>query len=37
MTTMVVEHQDRATRFGFRFLQTLLEYSGRGCEVGSPC
>ena len=25
MSTIVVEHTDRATRFGFRYLETLLE------------
>lgn len=33
ITTIVVEHKDRATRFGFRYLETLLELSGRGFEV----
>ncbi len=35
ITTIVVEHKDRATRFGFRYLETLLELSGRGFEVGN--
>lgn len=30
---IVVEHQDRATRFGFRYLETLLEQQGRRIEV----
>jgi predicted site-specific integrase-resolvase len=30
---MVVEHQDRATRLGFRSLDTLLEQLGRRVEV----
>ena len=33
ITTIVVEHTDRVTRFGFRYLETLLELSGRGFEV----
>jgi len=33
ITTIVVEHQDRATRFGFRYLQTLLGLAGRRIEV----
>jgi putative resolvase len=31
--TIVVEHQDRATRFGFRYLDTLLKGQGRTLEV----
>ena len=31
--TMVVEHTDRATRFGFRSLDTLLKGQGRTLEV----
>jgi putative resolvase len=30
---IVVEHKDRATRFGFRYLETLLEQQGRHMEV----
>ena len=30
---IVVEHQDRLTRFGFRYLETLLELQGRTIEV----
>jgi predicted site-specific integrase-resolvase len=30
---IVVEHKDRATRFGFRYLETLLERQGRRIEV----
>ena len=30
---IVVEHQDRATRFGFRYLDTLLRSQGRSIEV----
>ncbi len=33
VTRMVVEHQDRATRFGFRYLETLLAQQGRRIEV----
>ena len=33
MTTIVVEHKDRATRFGFRYLETLLRSQGRTFEV----
>jgi predicted site-specific integrase-resolvase len=33
ISTIVVEHKDRATRFGFRYLETLLELLGRGLEV----
>lgn len=32
-TRIVVEHQDRLTRFGFRYLETLLELQGRTIEV----
>lgn len=30
---IVVEHKDRATRFGFRYLETLLRSQGRAIEV----
>jgi predicted site-specific integrase-resolvase len=30
---IVVEHQDRLTRFGFRYLETLLRGQGRAIEV----
>ena len=30
---MVIEHKDRATRFGFRYLEALLELQGRRFEV----
>lgn len=30
---IVVEHKDRATRFGFRYLETLLRGQGRTLEV----
>ncbi|SRR5258708_2169533 len=30
---IVVEHKDRATRFGFRYLETLLHTQGRTLEV----
>jgi putative resolvase len=33
ITLIVVEHQDRATRFGFRYLETLLRGQGRAIEV----
>ncbi len=33
IAVMVVEHQDRATRLGFRFLATLLEQQGWRIEV----
>ncbi len=31
--TLVVEHKDRATRFGFRYIEMLLEQQGRHIEV----
>jgi predicted site-specific integrase-resolvase len=31
--TIVVEHRDRPTRFGFAYIQTLLEKEGRQIEV----
>jgi predicted site-specific integrase-resolvase len=33
LRVIVVEHQDRATRFGFRALETLLAQQGRHIEV----
>ena len=33
ITVIVVEHKDRATRFGFRYLETLLQRQGRRVEV----
>lgn len=33
ITTIVVEHNDRATRFGFQYLETLLTQQGRTREV----
>jgi len=33
MTRIVVEHQDRATRFGFGYLETSLAAQGRAIEV----
>ncbi len=33
ITLIVVEHQDRLTRFGFRYLETLLRGQGRTIEV----
>ena len=34
-TRIVVEHKDRLTRFGFRYLETLLALQGRTIEVES--
>ena len=33
ITLLVVEHKDRLTRFGFRYLDTLLQGQGRRIEV----
>lgn len=33
ISLIVVEHQDRLTRFGFRYLDTLLTNHGRAIEV----
>jgi len=33
---IVVEHKDRLTRFGFRYIETLLEQEGRQVEVVNP-
>jgi predicted site-specific integrase-resolvase len=33
ITLIVVEHKDRGTRFGFRYLETLLKGQGREIEV----
>jgi len=33
ITLLVVEHRDRLTRFGFPYLETLLETQGRKIEV----
>jgi putative resolvase len=33
ITMIVVEHRDRATRFGFHYIDTLLEKQGRRIEV----
>ena len=33
MTHIIVEHKDRATRFGYRYLETLLKQQGRSLEV----
>src|SRR6266516_1120899 len=33
MATIVVEHKDRATRFGFRYVEVLLRGQGRTLEV----
>ena len=32
-TRIVIEHKDRLTRFGFRYLETLLELQGRTIEI----
>jgi putative resolvase len=32
-TRIVIEHKDRLTHFGFRYLETLLELQGRTIEV----
>ena len=34
-TTILVEHKDRATRFGFRYLEVLLSQAGRTIEVAN--
>jgi putative resolvase len=33
ITVIVVAHKDRLTRFGFRYIETLLEQQGRRVEV----
>lgn len=33
LTLIVVEHKDRLTRFGFRYLETPLRGQGRAIEV----
>ncbi len=33
VTMIVVEHKDRLTRFGFRYIETLLAVQGRSIEV----
>jgi len=33
ITLLVVEHKDRLTRFGFRYIEALLELQGRKIEV----
>jgi putative resolvase len=33
ISTLVVEHKDRATRFGYRYLEALLEAQNRRIEV----
>ncbi len=35
ITTIVVEHKDRATRFGFRYLEVLLTQQHRRIEVAN--
>jgi predicted site-specific integrase-resolvase len=34
-STIVVEYKDRATRFGFRYLEVLLSQAGRTIEVAN--
>jgi putative resolvase len=36
ITRLVVEHKDRLTRFGFRYIETLLAIQGRTIEVVNP-
>jgi putative resolvase len=36
ITRIVVEHKDRLTRFGFRYIETLLAIQGRTIEVVNP-
>jgi len=36
ITRLVVEQQDRLTRFGFLYIETLLEFQGRTIEVVNP-
>lgn len=36
ITLLVVEQKDRLTRFGFRYIETLLEVQGRTIEVVKP-
>lgn len=36
VTRIVVEHRDRLTRFGFHYLETLLEVQGRTIEIVNP-
>lgn len=36
ITRVVVEHKDRLTRFGFRYIEALLEIQGRTIEVVNP-
>ena len=33
---LLVEHKDRLTRFGFNYIQTLVELSGKRIEVVNP-
>jgi predicted site-specific integrase-resolvase len=33
VTGIVVEHKDRLTRFGFKYIETLLAVQGRSIEV----
>jgi putative resolvase len=36
ITRVVVERKDRLTRFGFRYIETLLAIQGRTIEVAGP-
>lgn len=36
ITLIVVEYRDRLTRFGFRYIETLLATQGRAIEVVNP-
>ncbi len=33
ITTIVIEHKDRLTRFGFKYIETLLALQGRQLEI----
>jgi putative resolvase len=33
VTVIVIEHKDRLTRFGFKYIETLLAMQGRSLEV----
>lgn len=37
ISKIVVEHQDRSTRFGFNYIKVLLELNGRSIEVINLC
>lgn len=36
ISRIVIEHKDRGTRFGFRYIETLLKAYGREIEVVNP-